>query len=324
MSINLNEVVKDTITYDFGDGEREQAFHVGYGIDDNYARCLGASIASFCTNNKGTRLCFHVLTAGLKRKTLDNLRQLAQSMHTCIIISCIDTSFLKDLPHFVHLPLATYLRFLFPLLMAEQERLLYLDADIICLNSADELFNLDLKGNVIAAVPDLPWMDKKRRQILGLQKGPYFNAGMLLIDTAKWNERQLLDEVISLLEKDPQKYRYLDQDALNVLLEGKICYLDTIYNCIDLSSVNKGEIVFLHFAAHPKPWHVAWPISAACNRFNKNLYKVYEDLTPWCGAPTQLPANYKEMKIYATALRHSGQRAAAFKWYAKYLCKKYF
>src|SRR3712207_6473353 len=65
-----------------------------------------------------------------------------------------------DLPvstvdEFGYVSRATYLRLLLPrLLPAHVERLLYLDCDILCAGSLRELFDLDLRGNVLAAVRD--------------------------------------------------------------------------------------------------------------------------------------------------------------------------
>lgn len=312
--------IKSCFTYSFDAASSK--IHIGYGIDDNYVRALAASITSICSNNQKCHFTFHVLAVQLTNHNKNKLCQLAKKLATNIILYLIDSSFLESLPTFVHLPLATYFRFLLPYILKDEKYIYYLDADIICLRSADHLFNENLVGNIIAAVPDLDWMNRKRCRVLGLTDHIYFNAGVIVIDIALWNKYAVMDKVLTLLKRNPTKFRYLDQDALNVVLQKKVHYLPKIYNYIDADSEDKSKIVLLHFAAHPKPWHIAWPLSTICNDFNRNLYKHYEDMTPWQDEPLQLPHNYKEMKIYARALKHSGKFLTACKWYFKYIWEK--
>lgn len=58
--------------------------------------------------------------------------------------------------------------------------------------------------------------------------------------------------------------------------------------------------------------------------FNKNLYAYYENQTPWKNTPLEQPKNYKEIKIYAKALKNNKQYLYAFKEYFYYLISKTF
>lgn len=50
--MNLNErIVKNVIEYRYLH-DTLNIINIAYGIDDNYARCMATSIASFCINNK--------------------------------------------------------------------------------------------------------------------------------------------------------------------------------------------------------------------------------------------------------------------------------
>ncbi|MDQ0203453.1 glycosyltransferase family 8 protein [Pectinatus haikarae] len=301
---------------------KENIVHIGYGIDDNYMRCTAASVLSICRHNPNLHLRFHILTSTLSADNKKKLRNLAELIQTDIVLYEIDTSFFNTLPTFVHLPVSTYFRFILPSILNEEERVCYLDADIICLSSIEYIFSCNLENAIAAAVPDLEWMNKKRCSALSLKEHTYFNAGMLIINIKEWNSFHVMDKVLALFKNDPVRFRYLDQDALNIALHNKIIYLPKRYNCIDSFAEDKEKIVFLHFAAHPKPWNIAWPISRASTVFRKDLYAQYEKETPWADMPLQMPLNYKEMKVYAKALLYSGQKVNSLKWYCKYLYKK--
>ena len=296
--------------------------HIGYGIDENYARCCATSIASFCINNANRNFTFHIMAKDLSTVTKNRFQQLAKTYSININIYEIDIRDLSKLPTQTHLPIATYFRFILPLILKDITTLYYIDADIICLQNANKLFNINLADNIIGAVPDLPWMNKKRNQALSLKNHIYFNAGMLIINIAKWNKFRVFEKVLKAIQTDPKKFRYLDQDALNLILTSRVQYIDSIFNCIDTNNVDISDIILLHFAAHPKPWNIAFPISKICTDLNKNLYQNYEEQTPWKNTPLDLPRNYKEMKNYAKALRYDKQYLKSLYWDLKYLLAK--
>ena len=45
-----------------------ECVHIGYGIDNNFARCTAASIASFCENNPERKIFFHILEVNLSEE----------------------------------------------------------------------------------------------------------------------------------------------------------------------------------------------------------------------------------------------------------------
>lgn len=320
----LTNTLKSKTKYEYLIKQTSISIHIGYGIDNNYARCCASSIASFCLNNPTKNFNFHIMAKDLSTTNKKQFEKLAQlySVNICIYEINIDT--LAKLPTQTHLPIATYFRFILPLILNNVDKLFYIDADIICLQNADDLFNINLNDNIIGAVPDLPWMNTKRNKALNLQNHIYFNAGMLIINIAKWSNFNTFTKVLQAIQNEPQKFRYLDQDALNLILTKHIQYLDTKFNCIDINSIDKKNIILLHFAAHPKPWNIAFPISKVCNKFNKNLYQYYENKTPWKNLPLELPKNYKEIKIYAKALKYNKQYLKAVKQHLNYLISKYF
>lgn len=297
-------------------------FNIGYGIDDNYARCCGASLASVCANNESLALAFHIVAHGISEENKRRFRALSEKFCVNITLYETDAKYFAALPTKSHFPPSIYYRYMLPQLVKNTDRVLYLDADIICLQSLKELQTLDFADAAAAAVPDVAWMGKKRGKAFNLT-GEYFNSGVMLLNLKKWQELSVYEKSKELLTKNPKLYRYPDQDVLNIILEGKVCYLAKEYNAIDLGEIDKDAIKLLHYAAHPKPWSVAWQDSPICNEFNGALYEKYESLTPWQGAPPQLPSNNKDRRIYAESLIKKGQYLSGLKWYFKYLQKKY-
>lgn len=299
----------------------QEDIHIGYGIDENYVRCMGSSITSICYNNPNENLIFHVLTNEIKPDSLRKLKQLADDFAVKIYIYTINSSFFSHLPVQAHFPVSIYYRFILPMIL-EVPKVLYLDADVICMGKINKLFSIDMKNNVALVVPDLEPLATKRNRILGLSNHTYFNSGVLLIDIKNWNQTQVAHKVQTKLAQEPAKYRYPDQDALNMVLAGKVHYLGKEYNRINTPDMIDDGIVFLHFAAHPKPWTVAWDKSDLCNDFTRDIYRKYEALSPWHGIELVKPKNYKEMRSFAKCLLKAGSYIASFYWYGKYIQTK--
>ena len=96
--MNLNErIVKNVIEYRYLH-DTLNIINIAYGIDDNYARCMATSIASFCINNKNRNICFYIVASDLSDKTKIKLKVLAKDYNINIIIYEINKDFFRDMP----------------------------------------------------------------------------------------------------------------------------------------------------------------------------------------------------------------------------------
>ncbi|WP_407378035.1 glycosyltransferase family 8 protein [Megamonas funiformis] len=285
-------IVKNVIEYRYLH-DNLNIINIAYGIDDNYARCMAASIASFCINNKNKNFCFYIVASDLLNETKIKLEVLAKIYNIDIIIYEINKDFFYDMPVTHDISLATYFRILLPDMVVDIDKLYYIDADIVCLKDAEEFFNIDLEDNIIAAVSDGKKMNNKRNKALNLKQHIYFNAGVLIINIKKWNDNKISDKVLSIINKYRNIIKYEDQDALNIVLSRKIKYISKKFNCLNLRDINNKEIILLHFASHPKPWNEDWSLNFMYNNFTKDLYKQLENKTPWMNSPLEKNSSYK-------------------------------
>lgn len=325
MHLSSNSIIKTT-HYNYSK-IFSNPINIGYGIDDNFARCTATSIFSFYKNNPNKNFIFHILENNLSNTYKEKFHLLAKKYSLNIIIYTINIDILKNLPSNITFTTAMYFRYMFPYILKNNEKIIYIDGDTLCLNNAEELFNIDLENNIIAAVPDLKWANKTRNEALSLKNHIYFNSGMLLINAKKWNEFNTFDKLINHLSTEQEKFLFPDQDALNLVLTGKVKYIDTKFNWAKVENIsidNINNIIILHYAASPKPWFLAWSVNPKANDTNRYIYKSYEQETPYSNMPLIKPRTYKEMEHYAKNLKKHGIYLSSFKWYLKYLYKKLF
>lgn len=323
----LTNSIKGITQYNYSKNSLAQSINIGYGIDNNFARCTATSIFSFHKNNPNKNFIFHILETDLSDFNKNKFKILSKKYSLNIIIYTINTDILRNLPSNITFTTAMYFRYIFPYILKNNEKIIYVDGDTLCLNNAEELFNINLENNIIAAVPDSEWANKMRNKALDLKNHIYFLSGMLIINAKKWNEFNTFNKLIKCLSIKQEKFLFPDQDALNLVLTKKIKYIEAKFNWAkeeNLSNDNLSNIIILHYAASPKPWFLAWSVNPKANDINRNLYKSYEKETPYFNMPLVKPRTYKEMEHYAKNLKKHGIYLSSFKWYLKYLYKKLF
>lgn len=145
----------------------------------------------------------------------------------------------------------------------EFDRLCYIDSDIICQSNLAELFDYELNGRLIGACredagPLLHFVADR----ISIDRDDYFNSGVLLFDISRRQTLEHVDQAIHLSEHEPHRLFFLDQCALNIAFENKVCHLPPSFNYFIRpfrgAAENVGSAKLLHFVSAPKPWDIAY------------------------------------------------------------------
>lgn len=151
---------------------------------------------------------------------------------------------------------------------------------------------------------------------------------MMLINIPEWNKNNISNKLIDLLNNSSYNFKFPDQDALNLILTKKIKYLPRKFNYFNgfypwhKDSITNKEIILLHFTSSPKPWDLGWEVSSMSNDYNRDLYKTYENQTPWKNSLPVYPKHYRRFRIYAKDLYKHGYYLKSIKYYLTYLFTK--
>lgn len=297
--------------------------HIAFGIDENYVRCMGVLIFSLLEKNPAASFVCHVFTESVNPADMQKLSILAQNPRLLIHIYLLNKSTLSQLPSTGHYSTAVYHRIVMPtVLHAITPRVLYLDSDILCLGPLVGLNAPDLQGKAVAAVMDVDRVAQEKISELKLQHDFYFNSGVMWIDTAQWMQNDFSGKIIQVLAENQKGFSLVDQDALNLVLDGNVAALPPVWNQIyDLGQMTHDPLpdsIFLHYTGAVKPWRLS-----GRHRLSA-LYRNMEARSPWAGSPLLPPGGYKEMEIYARLSLREGDIATGLLWYWKYLQTKFF
>ncbi|EGF19227.1 SP_1767 family glycosyltransferase [Streptococcus sanguinis] len=226
--------------------------------DQAYQEQVSTTIKSILYYNKNAKI--YVFNQGLSDEWFHEFNELAEQLDSEIVNISLDQVMIS--PEWLtqdHISSATYARYFIPRFVAE-ERVLYLDSDLVVNRDLQPLFDISLDGKLVAAVGDA---------------GGYgFNAGVLLIDNQTWKERQLqetfikeTDRIMGLVQSGQMEDFNGDQTVLNHVLAQDWLPLDKIYNLQvghDLVAFYSGwnghfeldqEPLIIHYTTFRKPWN---------------------------------------------------------------------
>lgn len=133
-----------------------------------------------------------------------------------------------------------YGRLVAPHILSEFDRIIYLDSDLIMNCDVRELYEIDLKDNFIAGVRDLPMIAwgsikdheeyKNLNRLRLSDKENYINSGVLVFNNRIFNQTFPVQFLLNYATS--RKWRWMDQDVLNKLCDGKILLLPQEYNVL--------------------------------------------------------------------------------------------
>lgn len=157
----------------------------------------------------------------------------------------------------------TYARLILPDIMSDEERILYLDSDLVVCTDVSALFQVDMQNLTLAAVGG-GLVGRALDGSLFLKNGfckedPYFNAGVLLFNATKWRKEDMTQKCLAFCKEHGRDLISHDQSVLNFFFSRNHFMLDQRFNTAvypDSAKVGpqqvKGKII--HFLGAPKPW----------------------------------------------------------------------
>lgn len=220
---------------------KKDAVSIVMAANNRFVPYLSVTIQSLKeTKNEKDRYDLVVLHQDIEQQNQQSIEDMGDQNFHIRFFSMND--YIKNIPFQVHHHLSqeTFYRYFIPEIFQKQEKILYLDSDLIFKQDAAKLYRQKVEGYLMAAVRDIESMgsyksDRTYRHYLIEQVGlknpmDYFQAGVLLFNLKEFRKQiQVKDLISRTLE---YKWRMLDQDVLNWKCQGKIKFLDMKWNVL--------------------------------------------------------------------------------------------
>jgi lipopolysaccharide biosynthesis glycosyltransferase len=259
-----------------------------------------------CCFDQQMELPFLVLASSLKRHLKGDRKVVLHAFHSDPIahdlayfvgfnsamfelrLQQIDNRFPRVAVWPSHLTAATLLRLLLPSVLKDIDRVVYLDCDLVVLKDITTLYETDLLDFSLAACldfwltgappfapPIVGWGVEEWRKFLSevvrlADYKAYFNSGVMVMDLKRFRNTGLIRAAEEFLERTNYKTVFVDQDALNHVINGAFVTLDSRWNVLgnrsetDLNNVDCGiagspalshsDPWIIHYAGPYKPW----------------------------------------------------------------------
>lgn len=311
-----------------------------FSADADFSVPFGIALHSLLTHaDRGRQFDIHVLDGGVRedvKKVVDTWRV---KHDFTINYHDLRERFLSCGGGSGHFTSAMYYRFLIPELLPENvHRALYVDSDVMFMQDCGELFEQDLEGRCLGAVEDIYLAglgDEARHGRLVEDLGfpldhAYYLSGQLLMDLDRMRAVDATRRLIRWAEEHSSRYRFPDQDVMNVVLEGEImtipckwCVMPCFEREIQEGSFLKklkylsytdSEITeavrapgLVHFAGGNKPDSTSPPATS----LEAEFFRCRSE-TPWTKEPPYTPEYIKAAALLpGGSPEHAKRRIAA-------------
>ncbi|WP_158626080.1 glycosyltransferase family 8 protein [Arsenicitalea aurantiaca] len=250
--------------------ETPRPIHIALTFDDNFWAPAFAVMRSVCiTSREPKSLVFHLCHDRLSvehRRDLDAIATEfgAQLEHYPLESHGQFNALCRGLPVHPRLHTVMYARLLLDhIVPAEVQRIVYLDCDTMVLEPIEDLFDTELHGMPVAAVPDpmrlLHMLGRDMRDKAGIfaSTDRYFNSGVMLIDRAGLARADVPARLSEFRARGIIEKLYYDQDMLNLIFRERWHALDWRYNVMDPRHAHQTMgVKILHFTGHNRPWNL--------------------------------------------------------------------
>ncbi|MBO5374465.1 MAG: 1-acyl-sn-glycerol-3-phosphate acyltransferase, partial [Clostridia bacterium] len=237
-----------------------------YACDDAFVKYTIVSLRSMIENaSKEFDYKIYILNTNISEEMQDALYALSNDNFEVIFTNV--TEYLenvnKELPIRHYYSKTTYYRFFISEMFPEYDKAIYIDSDTIVLGDISELYNTEIGDCYVGAcheqaMEQVDVYGTYAERVVGVSRHNFFNAGLMLINTKQFREKQVLKRFIYHLGE----YNFVvtqDEDYLNLICKDHVYWLDQKWNT-ELTdgleySYDYRDAYILHYIMVNKPWH---------------------------------------------------------------------
>lgn len=299
---------------------------LAFASDERGTTMLGVALYSLLVVCAGkTRCVIYILDSGITEASRAKMSALEQE-YDCEVHFIAIAQVIRDMGITREggwgWPDAAFGRFYLPTLLPQEERVLYLDVDILLFKDPAEILSADMEGYLAAGVfeDENESITTRKLKLNMPAEQHYFNSGVLVMNLAAMRAEGTQEKLLTYLKDHAQMLSYPDQDVLNVVLHGRVKPLhprwnwpawytrwqilgpETDWGLMGTAAATDAalEPALLHFWGSPKPTEYNF-------HFYRDLYRRIWLQSPWKDVPLsgnrRMRALRKRLRLFLTYIR---------------------
>lgn len=257
--------------------------------NDRYVFPLKVMLTSLLENNTYEHHYIYFLYNDVQKGKIENLCQYVKKYNATVIPYHIDAADFQEFPVSHHFSIETYYRFLAQdIIPKTEDRVLWLDADMIVKKSIKDFYNQDFEGKYLVVCRSINKNPQVLLKKLNCPPGTvYFNAGTILFNLNLVRNVTLAD-YHEYFADNKDRITWLDQDILNGMyaLKTKIAdyrlynmqmFSEDIFSATEKQYIKESTAI-VHYIGAVKPWQAAYknPCAKYWIQYAKKVWTIQE------------------------------------------------
>ena len=296
--------------------------HLLFATNDAYVPHVATTLASIFENNMDMQFVVHIMATEISDDNYKKLKKFVERYHHLLDVKIVNPDDLEiDLSICGKWGIFPSLKLYAAELYPNVDKILYIDADMICLGSLKPIESVDMTEYYIAASTDEQGAERHKQRLNLPHDAFYGCAGLVWFNLNKWRKEDVCRKCFNYFNSPANRdiIKWGEQDVLNKVCQGHIYELPIVYNMFSFYWLHHGRnipiryrdnmiehkhnTVIIHYIDSCKPWFKD-------NQFPlKKYYWQYHQLTPWknetYGYSTDYEGKIHDLKIIIKQMLHS-------------------
>ena len=208
----------------------DKCINVVYICDEKYVFNTIISLRSLYKNrNNKYYYNVHVITKDLKKQSIQLLQSITDNemFNVSICSGVIESE--EVFGEHLYVSKAALLKFKIPRILGHLDRAIYVDGDIIFRKGFETISHINIDQVYAAVVKDMPMYTDTMSHMQELKLDDYFNSGVMYMNLQQMRNDNIEQKLIDYKLKE-EKHLYMDQDALNVIMNKHVIFIHPKYN----------------------------------------------------------------------------------------------
>lgn len=231
-------------------------------FDESFVKFAAVAASSALLNDPECTKIYWVFPEEAGPEALRMKTRLRSNAHKVTLVPVNDLPF-QNWKEFDHISWATYLRLLIQDSI-DENKVLYLDSDVLVLGTLAGLRSQDIGDALIAGARD--HVAEVSTKIVRVDGDPYINAGVMILNLGAMRGHRLLDTAKHLYREYQSQIVWPSQDLMNKYAEGRKIVIPSRWNeqvfcqisapgaSAELNRARGASVV--HFVGGTKPWSI--------------------------------------------------------------------